>query len=939
MSNSIHLISLLLLASGLSIQAQEKRAMTFDEMVGWERISEQRISDNGKWVFCKMEPWRGDATILLYNDKGEEKGSFKPAAKAQFSSSSEYLLVTKTPPLKEVEAEKLKKTDKDKMPMNSLIISRLSGGMETIDSLKSYKLSETADWLAYQRGSKKDSMLYIRSLDGMQQDSFPAVSDFGFAQKGNVLYVVSDSVLYTYIPQKGNNRISDKKGVFKKIAFNENGSKLAYLFCPHKDSAATWSSLYLAENNTPGKLIAERGDKAFPASWIISENAPLYFSENASRLFFGTAPEPKQKDTTLLAENRPDVQVWSWDEKVQYTQQSFNKATDLKRSYTAIYNLGSGRLLQLATEELPTLQTADEGNAIWALLSTTRPYGTQSMWTARQFHDIYIINLETGERRQIKEKSPSYMRFSPKGKYTYWYQDQDSSWYTRSTADGKEYRLTTPQTFAAWDEDNDVPDYPSPYGIAGWTDDDQSILIKDRYDIWKFDPIAASSPVNLTVNGRKEQITYSLIQLDREKRAYNTSEAQYLTGFNERTKGSGYYTTRLNKPVAPKALLAGNFKLAALAKAKDANAVIYTQETYEQYPDIQLSNLSFKKSIRLTDGIRQQDSIIWGTAELKNRPEIASVTRAGGSLLFAWLQQIIVENKDGSESYYSSVQYMGEEDLLQTLNLQIHQGLAPREAMQKYDQPVYINRRYADILIPAGENPVGQLVSRYDKSFQNVLAGDPKQACTICGIVSDLYINTLEEEAMPSLIYLNNAGNQHYRTLYVRLNEKQKKEGMETLQAVWKKVNPNEYFTYIDVYEVFMQRNRRTTDMANLLLMYSIISILLTCFGLFGMALYATKQRTKEIGIRKVNGASTRSIMLLLIRQFVKWIAVAFVIATPLAWVLLNRWLESFANRISISPLYFLMGGGIVLAITLLTVGWHSYRAASSNPVKSLKSE
>ena len=419
MSNSIHLISLLLLASSLSIQAQEKRAMTFDEMVGWERISEQRISDNGKWVFCKMEPWRGDATILLYNDKGEEKGSFKPAAKAQFSSSSEYLLVTKTPPLKEVEAE-----------------------------------------------------------------------------------------------------------------------------------------------------------------------------------------------------NRPDVQVWSWDEKVQYTQQSFNKATDLKRSYTAIYNLGSGRLLQLATEELPTLQTADEGNAIWALLSTTRPYGTQSMWTARQFHDIYIINLETGERRQIKEKSPSYMRFSPKGKYTYWYQDQDSSWYTRSTADGKEYRLTTPQTFAAWDEDNDVPDYPSPYGIAGWTDDDQSILIKDRYDIWKFDPIAASSPVNLTVNGRKEQITYSLIQLDREKRAYNTSEAQYLTGFNERTKGSGYYTTRLNKPVAPKALLAGNFKLAALAKAKDANAVIYTQETYEQYPDIQLSNLSFKKSIRLTDGIRQQDSIIWGTAEL-----------------------------------------------------------------------------------------------------------------------------------------------------------------------------------------------------------------------------------------------------------------------------------------------------------------------------------
>ena len=188
MSNSIHLISLLLLASGLSIHAQEKRAMTFDEMVGWERISEQRISDNGKWVFCKMEPWRGDATILLYNDKGEEKGSFKPAAKAQFSSSSEYLFGDKNAsPIKKDGGleEAQRKTDKGiKCRMNSLIhfrCCRRDGNNRF--SYKSYKLSETADWLAYQRGSKKDSMLYIRSLDGMQQDSFPAVSDFRICPK------------------------------------------------------------------------------------------------------------------------------------------------------------------------------------------------------------------------------------------------------------------------------------------------------------------------------------------------------------------------------------------------------------------------------------------------------------------------------------------------------------------------------------------------------------------------------------------------------------------------------------------------------------------------------------------------------------------------------------------------------------------------------------
>mgnify|MGYP000009490538 FL=1 len=325
--------------------------------------------------------------------------------------------------------------------------------------------------------------------------------------------------------------------------------------------------------------------------------------------------------------------------------------------------------------------------------------------------------------------------------------------------------------------------------------------------------------------------------------------------------------------------------------------------------------------------------------ELKNKPEIVSVTRAGGSILNAWLRQIIIENKDGSETYYSMIQYMGEENLLQTLGLQILRGVTPQEAIRKYDRPVYINQRYADILVPAGEDPIGHPVNQYDKSFNDGPAGNPEQACTICGIVSDLYINSIEEEAMPSLVYLNNSSAGNFQMLYIKLNEKLKTEGMEAIRTVWEKVNPSEYFTYEDVYAVFMQRNRKTTDMANLLLMYSVISIFLTCFGLFGMALYATEQRTKEIGIRKVNGASTRSIMFLLIRQFIKWIAVAFVIAVPLTWLLLNRWLESFANRVSVSPLYFLLGGIIVLAITLLTVGWHTYRAASGNPVRSLRSE
>ena len=152
-------------------------------------------------------------------------------------------------------------------------------------------------------------------------------------------------------------------------------------------------------------------------------------------------------------------------------------------------------------------------------------------------------------------------------------------------------------------------------------------------------------------------------------------------------------------------------------------------------------------------------------------------------------------------------------------------------------------------------------------------------------------------------------------------------------------MNPGKYFTFQDVYKEFMQRNSRTTELAELMIMYSLISIFLTCFGLFGMALYATEQRTKEIGIRKVNGSSTLGIMFLLNKQFVGWIGIAFVIAVPVSWLFLNQWLEHFAYHTEISVFHFLLGGFSVLFITLLTVSWHTYKAASGNPVKVLRSE
>ena len=596
------------------------KSLTVDDLVTWQRITDREISDNGKWVACKMEPWEGDATVYLYAAQGQETATFSPADKFAFSASSGYLVVTQTPGKSTVDSLKVLKTKEDKMPMNTLVIYSVAGKKETIDSLKTFKLADEADWIAYQRG-RKDSTLYVRSLDGSKTFQFPTVTDFQFAKKSGMLYYTSaaegEAGIFTLNPEKGSPAlIKEGKGVFKQTTFDEKGERLAFLYCADKDSSYKALSLWLSEHNAPAKEIATRGNRAFPAEWVINENGMLQFSKSASRLFFGTSPEPRQKDTTQLAENRPNVQVWSWDEPVQYTVQNYNKEKDLKKSYQAVYNLGNGSIFQLANEELPNIQLGNEGDAALALLSTSRPYSLSSMWEARTRSDYYTVSLDNGERKQIAQADYGRFRLSPQGKYAYWYGETDSCWYTIALAEGKRYRLTTPESFPAWDEENDVPNHPYAHGAAGWTANDQNLLIYDRYDIWKFDPTAATPPINLTVNGRKEKLSYRLEQLDKEARFIDLGKPQLLKGFNETTKGYGFYNARLSAPAAPKTLLAGNYMLRSINKAKNTDDVIYTMETFQQYPDIHYSTLAFKKSVQLTHGDKQQEGFIWGTAEL-----------------------------------------------------------------------------------------------------------------------------------------------------------------------------------------------------------------------------------------------------------------------------------------------------------------------------------
>ena len=321
--------------------------------------------------------------------------------------------------------------------------------------------------------------------------------------------------------------------------------------------------------------------------------------------------------------------------------------------------------------------------------------------------------------------------------------------------------------------------------------------------------------------------------------------------------------------------------------------------------------------------------------EIRKIPGVENVTLTGIRLLNMGISTVDVKNQDGSESVYMKAFYMGGRDFLKTLKIKITQGIEPDKALELFQSPVYITQKYADIMVPPGENPVGHPLSKYDVKNEEHEANDNS---IIAGIVENIFANSLEEDVFPSVIYIAQDDDKRYVFAEIKVG-KERQQTITTIKEVWEKMNPGKYFTYQDIYKEFMQRNSRTTELAELMIMYSLISIFLTCFGLFGMALYATEQRRKEIGIRKVNGASTLKVMYLLNKQFVGWIGIAFVIAVPISWLLLNRWLENFVYHTDISVFHFLLSGIIVLFITLLTVSWHTYKAASGNPVDSLKAE
>jgi putative ABC transport system permease protein len=206
----------------------------------------------------------------------------------------------------------------------------------------------------------------------------------------------------------------------------------------------------------------------------------------------------------------------------------------------------------------------------------------------------------------------------------------------------------------------------------------------------------------------------------------------------------------------------------------------------------------------------------------------------------------------------------------------------------------------------------------------------------VTGVISDFHFKSLHEKIEPMFLYMRETDRGY---LALKINSSGISSSVSFAKKTWDRIisdTPFEYFFYDNYYDNLY---RKEAILSRIIIMFSTIAIIIACLGLFGLAAYASEKRTKEIGIRKVNGAVVSEVMLMLNREFVKWVSIAFLIATPVAWIAMHKWLESFAYKTGIGWWIFALAGIAALAVALLTVSWQSWRAATRNPVEALRYE
>ena len=395
--------------------------------------------------------------------------------------------------------------------------------------------------------------------------------------------------------------------------------------------------------------------------------------------------------------------------------------------------------------------------------------------------------------------------------------------------------------------------------------------------------------------------------------------AIYLSSFNPIAILKNTLSSSIGEVWARKGLVVFQFAITV-------TLIVAVLIIYKQISLIQSVNLGYNKDNILrfnAEGkvLTNEENFL---TELKRIPGVVNASTTTHAMVGRNFGGNMVEwpGKDPNGIYYFEGIYAGY-DFVETMGMQMAEGRSYSKNFASDSSPIVFNE--TAIKTMGLKDPIGKTIKWFGYDMH------------IIGVVKDFHFESLHEPVGPLYIALNHG--QTWDRMMVRLNSAGQKETISRIQDLYERFNPGFPFEFDFLDTAYQKQYEAETIVSVLSKYFAVLAIVISCLGLFGLAAFTAQRRQKEIGIRKIVGASVSDIFIMISKDFLLLILIAILIAFPLSWWAMNRWLQSFAYRINISLLVFAIAGALIILITLLTISYQAVKAAVANPVRSLRTE
>ncbi|MBM3294171.1 MAG: hypothetical protein FJY82_06550, partial [Candidatus Aminicenantes bacterium] len=642
-----------------------KKPLSYDAFDAWRSIQATQLSRDGNWLVYVLQPQDGDGELVARNLKTDKEFRAARGQSPVLTVDGKFVVFTIAPPKADVDKAKKDKKKPEEMPKNSLGVMNLATGeVTTAEGVKNFKVpEESGGFVAYllepplkkepekkeeakpepekkepekkaepekkdeakkPKEKKKDpgTDLVVRELATGKTVTVPEVVEYVWNKPGTWLaYAVSskkpeDDGAFAWKASDGKTvALMKGLGQYKTLTFDEKGAQLAFL--SDRDEYAKDASAYKLYHWTEAANAASEAvsaaTKGMPSGMTVGENGRLSFSKDGERLFCGYAPLPKTEP-----EDPPEVvkvDIWHWKDPVLQPMQKVRAEDEKKRTYTAVLHFGpqERRFVALGAPDLPAVVLSEDGKV--ALGSSDLPYRQLASWD-QSYADYFLVDINDGTRKPVLRKFPGGVQISAGGRYCLFYDEVERTWFTYRIQDGKTFNLTAKLGVSFFQEDHDTPDLPRPYGVAGWTEGDKSVLVYDKYDIWDVKPDGSGGRPATKGKGRKDGLVFRYLRLDREERTVPTTTAVWLSATDERTKASGYWKTQLSAEADPAKVHMIDNLISGLQKAKNAETYVFTLQTFSEFPNLWTSGPTLVDMKKASDANPQQADYLWGKSEL-----------------------------------------------------------------------------------------------------------------------------------------------------------------------------------------------------------------------------------------------------------------------------------------------------------------------------------